>query len=396
MKTTIPLITYGMNRFPTRCAVLIISTVLASFVFLPAARAVSPAPDGGYPSGNTAEGTDALFSLTFGAWNTALGYQAQYKNATGNQNTATGYQTLFSNFFGNKNTAYGAQALYNHVIGDFNTATGFRTLYTDTEGSANTGDGFEALAFNTDGFLNTADGAQALYHNTAGGANTGVGFQALFQNTTGSGNIALGSGAGMNLTTGDNNIDIGNPGAAGEANTVRIGTQGTQTETFIAGISGTPVSGAAVVVNAGGQLGVAPSSERFKNDIKSMDMASEAILALRPVTFRYKEGIDPNRTAQFGLVAEEVERVNPDLVSHDVKGNPYTVRYEAVNAMLLNEFLKEHKKTEKLEATVASLMATVKEQAAQIQKVSAQLEATEFATGRIRGGGPAPQVVNNP
>jgi hypothetical protein len=159
-----------------------------------------------------------------------------------------------------------------------------------------------------------------------------------------------------------------------------------KTAVYIRAVDGNPIAGSPVSIDSNGQLGVAASSERFKTDIKSINMASEAILALRPVAFRYKKEIDPNRTAQFGLVAEEVERVNPDLVSHDAKGNPYTVRYEAVNAMLLNEFLKAHKKTEKLEATVASLIATVKEQAAQIQKVSVQLEASK----------PAPKVVNNP
>jgi hypothetical protein len=191
----------------------------------------------------------------------------------------------------------------------------------------------------------------------------------------------LGNLAGQNLTTGSNNIDIGNSGVTGEAGKIRIGTAATQNATFVAGISGVAVTGAAVVVNSSGQLGVAPSSERFKMDIKSMDMASEAILALRPVTFRYKEGIDPNRTAQFGLVAEEVERVNPDLVSHDAKGNPYTVRYEAVNAMLLNEFLKEHRKVEEQdrkmqeqETAIAKQQKQIEALTAGLQKVSAQVE----------------------
>jgi hypothetical protein len=196
----------------------------------------------------------------------------------------------------------------------------------------------------------------------------------------------LGFNAGGNLTIGNNNIDIGSVGVAAEANTVRVGTQGTHRRAFIAGISGSAVTGSPVVVNASGQLGVAASSERFKDEIKPMDKMSEAILALKPVTFRYKKDIDPQGVPQFGLVAEDVEKVNPDLIVRDKKGKPYSVRYDQVNAMLLNEFLKEHKKTEKLEATVASLSATVKEQASQIQKVSAQLEASR----------PVPQVVNNP
>jgi hypothetical protein len=191
---------------------------------------------------------------------------------------------------------------------------------------------------------------------------------------------------------GSNNIDIGNLGVAGEANTIRIGTQGTQRKAFIGGISATAVSGTAVMISSSGQLGVAPSSVRFKEEIKPMDEASESILALKPVTFRYNKEIDPHCTPQFGLVAEDVEKVNPGLVVRDTDGKPYTVRYDAVNAMLLNEFLKEHTafveeqhKVEKLEATVASLAATVKEQAAQIQRVSAQLEASK----------PAPQTAQN-
>ena len=184
----------------------------------------------------------------------------------------------------------------------------------------------------------------------------------------------MGINAGNNLTIGNNNIDIGNGGVAGESATTRIGTAGTQTRTFIAGVSGVAVAGSTVVVNSSGQLGVAVSSERFKDEIKRMDKASEAILALQPVTFRYKKNIDPDGVPQFGLVAEEVAKVNPDLVVRDAKGEVYTVRYEAVNAMLLNEFLKEHKKVEKLEGTVARLAAIVNEQAAQIQKVSAQIE----------------------
>ncbi len=207
----------------------------------------------------------------------------------------------------------------------------------------------------------------------------------------------MGNGAGFNLTTGSNNIDIGNEGVAGEANTMRIGTVGTQQAAFIPGISGTAVTGAAVVVGANGQLGVAPSSQRFKADIKPMDKLSEAILALKPVTFRYKHELDPKGIPQFGLVGEDVEKVNPDLVTRDADRKLYTVRYDAVNAMLLNEFLKEHRKVEEQEATITQLKkdfgativqltARLDEQAAQIQKVSAQV-----ATSK-----PVPQVVNNP
>ena len=246
-----------------------------------------------------------------------------------------------------------------------------------------------ALLSNTTGGSNTATGRGALRGNTTGDSNTATGRGALNMNTTGSSNIALGYLAGTNLTTGDNNIDIGNLGvAADESNTIRIGTQGTQTKTFIAGISGAVVMGPAVHVSSSGQLGAQASSRRFKDDIKPMDKASEAILALEPVSFRYKREIDPDRTPQFGLVAEQVEKVDPALVARDADGKPYTVRYEAVNAMLLNEFLKEHRKVQEQsrkiqeqDATITqfkkemqTIAARLKEQDSKIQKVSARLE----------------------
>jgi len=258
---------------------------------------------------------------------------------------------------------------------DLNTADGDRALFSLTTSLANTAIGYQALFSNTTGGFNTANGGTALYHNTTGSSNTATGVRALLNNTTGS-----------------NNIDIGHFGHAGESNTIRIGTSGTQTQTFIAGISGAAISGTIVVVNGNGKLGVATSSERFKETIKRMDKASRAIHALKPVAFYYKKELDPDGVPQFGLVAEEVEKVNPALITRDADGKPYTVRYEAVNAMLLNEFLKEHRKVQELEATVAQqqkgmevLAAQLKEQAAQIQKVSAQLEVSK----------PAPQIVVN-
>jgi hypothetical protein len=362
--------------------------------------------------GNTGTGVNALFGNTTGGLNTANGVNALYSNANGYYNTASGFEALFSNTNGGGNTATGVNALFGNTTGSFNTATGVNALYSNIDGTGNTATGFEALFSNTTGTENTANGLQALDSNTTGGANTAAGLQALLSNisgndntaiglealssnTTGSNNIAIGTSAGANLTTGDNNIDIGNSGVAAEANTIRIGIPGTQSATFIAGISGVAVTGTAVVVSSSGQLGVAPSSERFKEAIKPMDKASEAILALRPVTFRYKQEIDPKGIPQFGLVAEEVEQVNPDLVVHDAEGKVYSVRYEAVNAMLLNEFLKEHRKVEEQQATIAQLKAggakqeavnaeqrkemqllaaRLKKQESQIQKVSAQLE----------------------
>jgi hypothetical protein len=225
--------------------------------------------------------------------------------------------------------------------------------------------------------------------------NTATGAGALEFNT-GNNNIALGAFAGFKLTTGDNNIHIGNEGVAGESSTIRIGTAGTQKATFIAGIRGATVaSGVGVIVGTDGQLGTVTSSERFKEAIKPMDKASEAILALKPVTFRYKRKLDPEGIPQFGLVAEQVEKVNPDLVARDDQGKVITVRYEAVNAMLLNEFLKEHHKVRELEATIAqqqkeikALSASLKQQALQIQKVSDQLEVSKPAPRWLARGGP--------
>jgi hypothetical protein len=191
---------------------------------------------------------------------------------------------------------------------------------------------------------NTAIGASTLFNNTSGSENTAAGSDALTRNTTGNRNIAFGYQAGQNLTTGSNNIDIGNAGAAGESRTIRIGKTGVQAKTYVAGISGATVpNGVAVIVGSNGQLRTVVSSKRFKEAIKPMSEVSEAIFALKPVTFYYKKDLDPDDIPQFGLVAEQVEKVDLDLVARDEQGKPYAVRYEAVNAMLLNEFLKEHR-----------------------------------------------------
>src|SRR5262245_16650272 len=361
-----------LGRSPLRLGFLLITLALACFALLPTAQAVVPTPDGGYPGGNTAEGTSALFSLTSGVWNTALGNLALNHDTTGGANTATGFQSLFNNTTGSQNTANGSHSLFQNVSGSFNTATGYHALYTNNS-SENTANGAYALVSNFGG-LNTAIGCRALSHNELGGGNTGIGASALFNNVTGSNDIALGQNAGTGVTTASNVIAIGTAG------------NDVNDSCYIGNIFGATSSGGITVfINSDGQLGTATSSERFKDAIKPMDRASELLFALKPVTFRYKKEIDPAGASQFGLVAEEVEKVNPDLVVRDKGGKAYSVRYDQVNAMLLNEFLKEHKKTEKLEATVASLIATVKEQAVQIQKVSAQLEASK----------PASQVVNS-
>jgi Chaperone of endosialidase len=392
-------------RCSLRFLLLEVATVVLAFLaFLPSANAVVPPPDGGYSNGNTAEGKNALFSLTTGYINTALGFHALYSTTSGFENTATGYVALANTTDGFVNTADGAFALWQNTTGRQNTAIGAGALARNTTSCCNTAIGVAALSDNITGFLNTAIGISALL------------------NSTGSSNIALGDGPGANLIQGDNNIYIGNQApspTANESNTIRIGGDtgyGLQTATFIAGISGTPVVGDAVMVDGDGQLGTVASSRRFKDGIRAMDKTSEAILTLRPVTFHYKS--DKAGTPRFGLIAEEVAQVNPDLVVCDKEGKPYTVRYDAVNAMLLNEFLKEHRKVEEQEASITRLKSTVakqeatiaqqrkdfeataaqeqkeiqtltaslKEQAAQIQKVSAQLEASK----------PAPQVVNNP
>jgi len=322
---------------------------------------------------NTAIGADALTSDTAGYWNTAIGADALKSNKTGNTNTASGTQAMLFNTTGTSNTATGTFALVNNVGGNLNTATGAYALHDNQSGGGNTSDGYQALLKNRSGSFNTANGFKALFNNVTGFWNTAYGYQALY-NASGSFNIAVGVNAGSLITTGSSNIDIGNAGVAGDTKKIRIGTKGTHDGTFVAGISGVAVTGTQVVVNANGKLGVTGSSARFKTAIKPMDKASEAILALKPVTFRYKQELDSDAIAQFGLVAEQVEKVNPDLVVRDEDGNVNTVRYEAVNAMLLNEFLKEHRKVQDLEKQVAALTAG-------LQKVTAQLETRHRASG---------------
>ena len=337
-------------------------------------------------SQNTANGFEALYNNTEGDGNTATGADALYSNTEGGGNTATGLFALEANTNGNLNTATGDAALTHNSAGNQNTCAGFQALWGNTTGSFNTANGSKALGVNTTGTENTGAGYSALIDNTTGSFNTADGSNALSFNTTGSGNIAVGNQAGSNLTTGDNNIDVGNEGIADESNTIRIGTQGTQTAAFIAGINGATASGGtAVFVDTNGQLGTLTSSARFKDNIKPMDKASESILALKPVTFRYKKEIDPAGTSQFGLVAEEVEKVNPSLVVRDKDGKPYSVRYEQVNAMLLNEFLKEHRTVQEQQNEINVLQAELKEQRALIQRVNDKVELTK----------PVPQTVLN-
>ena len=328
-------------------------------------------------SGALESNTTGNFNMAIGAealrdnnanFNLAIGFRVGYRNTTGNHLTGVGAAALRNNTIGTFNTAIGADALSENTTGHYNTAVGAGALDINTTGSGNTATGISALAFNRTGDDNTAAGSSALLLNTTGEFNTAIGVQALYSNRSGndntalgssamrfsggSNNIALGSFAGSNLTTGDNNIDIGNSGAGAESDTIRIGDSALQNRTFVAGISGIPITGTTVVVNGSGQLGVSPSSQRFKEEIKPMDKASEALFLLKPVSFRYKKEIDFTGTSQLGLVAEEVEKVNPDLIVRDKDGKPYSVRYDQVNAMLLNEFLKEHKTVQEQEATI--------------------------------------------
>jgi Chaperone of endosialidase len=384
---------------------------LACFALSPIVQAVVPAPDGGYPNNNTAEGDVALLNLTTGARNTAVGLGALMKDVVGSDNTAvgtaalinnivsgntaTGSFALFHNTTGPRNTASGFVALEQNDIGADNTAVGFEALFSgtginnagntaigsramvsNTAGSNGTAVGFEALGSNTSGSGNTAVGNQTLLANTEGFSNTAIGSTAL-QNSTGSNNVALGTNAGSDISTASDVICIGANFAGANVNN----------SCYIKNISGADAAGGdAVFITSAGKLGTVnpPSSARFKEEIKPMNTASEVLFALKPVTFRYKKEFDPKRMPQFGLVAEDVERVNSNLVKRGRDGELQTVRYDAVNAMLLNEFLKEHQKVQKLEAALAAVNERLKEQDAKIDKVNAKVELTNLA----------PQVAN--
>ncbi len=308
---------------------------------------------------NTASGHGALGSNTTGSTNTASGVNALNKNTTGSKNTASGHRALFNNTTGIKNTASGVEALLSNTTGIGNTASGVGALLNNTTGSGNTASGGDALLSNTTGSSNTATGSSALRKNTTGNQNTAIGIQALINNTTGkfntaSGvnalagnttglfNIALGYGAGLNATTGDNNIYIGNPGVAAESNIIRIGDNG-HTNAFIAGVDVVPLS-----------------SKRFKEDIRDMGQGSTSLMRLRPVTFRYKKqyAAGDNRL-QYGLIAEEVAEVYPELVVHDDEGRVRTVLYQELNVMLLNELQKQHGQIQDLTERLARLEQTL-------------------------------------
>ena len=411
----------------------LIAVLIVCFVSVKNAQAVSPPPDGGYPGNNTAEGQKALLNLNVnnGTNNTAVGWRALRTNVegefntaigsaaldsnTGDGNTAIGGAALFSNTTGDYNMAAGLLALYHNTAGLYNTALGASTLQSNHQGISNTAAGYQALyvndssgtglgsynsafgafaltnnsdgeansafgtgamEFNSTGLDNVAVGTDALSSNTTGGGNTAVGTDAL-ESSNGSSNVALGAFSGLNQTTGSGNVYIGADmfGVAGESNAC-----------YIASIFGqTSATGIPVLINSDNKLGTMTSSKRFKDEIRPMNKTSEAIFSLEPVTFRYRKEIDPAGTSQFGLIAEEVAKVNPTLVLPDKEGKPYTVRYDAVNAMLLNEFLKEHKNVQEQGATIRRLEKQIEALTAGLQKVSAQLELNK----------PAPQTVKN-
>ncbi len=288
--------------------------------------------------GNNASGAYALSDNTTGNYNTAVGAFALESNESGALNSAFGNSALNFNTSGSENTALGAGALAFNQNGSNNTAVGAGALFHNLTGSDQTAVGHRALESSTASgqfcFGNTAVGSLALADNTAGCSNTAIGGASLGSNTSGSSNVAVGLLAGNNVTTASNVICIG----------TSVGGANVSDSCYIDNIWNQPGGSQAVYVNSDGKLGAQVSSRRFKDEIKPVDKASEAIYALKPVSFRYKAKIEPTRPRGFGLIAEDVQNVNPDLVMCDADGKPYTVRYDAVNAMLLNEFLKEHKK----------------------------------------------------
>ncbi len=326
------------------------------------------------PLTNTTSGNNA---------NTALGDNALSTNTTGIDNTAIGAGAMFSNTMGQDNTATGLSALIMNITGNENTATGVFALEENTSGADNTATGVRAMMFST-GNDNTATGVDSLENNTSGGSNTAIGGVALGANTTGSNNIAVGFDAGDNLTTGSNNIDIFDAGVAGESNTIRIGSQGAQTTTFIAGIFGGPKikKGCDVIAGSNGMLGCIKSSARYKRDIRDMGDASDKLMKLRPVTFQYKE--DSDGIQQYGLIAEEVQKVYPELVIEGEDGRPETVEYQVLPAMLLNELQKEVRDNDRQTAQIARLSRQIEEMKARHEKeLGAMRAAFEERVSRI-------------
>ena len=328
---------------------------------------------------NTADGYGALYLNQGGSSNTAIGITALLSNTNGSLNTAAGAYALYYST-GNDNTATGAYALYTNEGGSFNTAAGYNTLYSNQNGEGNTAIGQAALSSNISGNNNLASGISALGSNESGSNNTAIGSLAL-ENATGSNNVAVGSQAGDNLTSGSNNIDIGNAGAAAEGGVIRIGTKGTQTKTFVAGIENSKVTGAAVYVTSSGQLGVLASSERYKTAIAPMGTNTAKLQQLRPVTFHLKT--DPQGEVQYGLIAEEVDKVYPELVIRDEAGKIQGVRYDELAPMLLNEMQKEHSRIASLVAQHETDAMKIEQRAAMLDEQAAKIAALEQKVAEV-------------
>jgi hypothetical protein len=343
----------------------------------PKAFGIVPAPDGGYPGGNTAEGQAALLSLTSGTYNSALGLYSLLSLTTGQFNTGVGAGALLANT-ADENTAIGAGALFSNTTAGGNTADGAFALFSST-GLSNTAVGDRALLLSTTGGFNTAVGQAAMLNNTTGSSNIAIGVQALGNNDSGSSNIAIGNVAGTGVTTATNVICIG-----------QVSGADVDSRTYIANIGGTTVTGGGtdfVTIDlTTGLLGHLSSSRRYKEKIQPMDNASETLYRLKPVTYRFKKEIDAGQSLDYGLIAEDVAEVDPNLAIRDGKGQIESVRYTAINAMLLNEFLKAHRKSEEQEAKITRLMedmeklvAHVKQQESQIQTMSAEIEMSKAA-----------------
>jgi len=325
---------------------------------------------------NTGTGYRVFQNNTSGSNNTANGYRSLANNTTGDQNTASGSYSLNFNTTGVGNTATGVSALGGNATGNYNTADGVSALISNDNGHDNTASGYSAMYTNNHGNFNTASGSGALYHSTVDGntafgyqaltadytgdGNTAVGYQALNSDSSGCCNIAIGTFAGSNIIS-SWNIDIGNPGVAADTNTLRIGTSGGggQNRAFVAGIRGV-TTGAAdavpVVIDSNGQLGTTSSSRRFKFDIAEMSSASDKLMNLRPVTFRYLAHGE-NAPLQYGLIAEEVAEVYPEMVARNKDGEVETIMYQFLAPMLLNEVQKQHRQIEEQQKIIDALLA---------------------------------------
>ena len=314
---------------------------------------------------DTCYGSGALHSLTDGSGNTGIGYVALYLNTTGSHNSA-----------------FGANSLFYNTTGGGNSASGYMTLFSNTTGNYNTAAGSEALKSNKTGLQNVANGRSSLYANTTGQSNTADGAFALYSNISGSKNIAVGAFAGY-YTSGSNNIVIGNNGVASESNTIRIGMSDVHTNTFLAGVHGVNVTGgAAVYVTSAGHLGTVASSRRYKEDIQPMGDTSERLMDLQPVTFHYKQADEAgNKPIQYGLIAEDVESVMPELVVRNADGSAETVAYHVLPSLLLNEYQKQHQKLQETEVKLSALEAELDQMKQEMERLLAALpQATKEAS----------------